>query len=376
MIFYITYNDAPSGIFSSQVIDVVKFMNSHLGTSVRLVSFISLRQFFENRGKIKQELSTAFVLPMFPGIKRWRSNVFILKCLCLFFKPRILIGRSVLATQLALKCRASDRKVVYDGRGAIASEWKEYSVVKDQQMLKEIPELERDVVVKSDFRIAVSEQLLNYWRKNFNYKSSRQIVVPCTLNTAFEQTNLDVETIQESRKNLDLQQEDVVFVYSGSLAGWQSFELLYAFVAPLLKFSPIIKLLFLSDKDSHILKLEQEFPGQIICKKLSPKHVPVYLMAADYGLLIRERSITNKVASPVKFAEYLACGLKVIISEELGDYTTFTVERACGYIKEGFSPDMAKPISLSSKKKIRQLAIDNFTKQNFKDLYKKLVTLN
>lgn len=211
-------------------------------------------------------MSTALVLPMFPGIKRWRINTFLLKCLCLFFKPRVLIGRSVLATQLALKCKSSDRKVVYDGRGAIAAEWKEYAVVKDARMLQEIPELEKKAVLTSDFRIAVSEELLKYWREEFGYKSNQQVVIPCTLNTAFEQTSLNIESIEESRKNLGIQQEDIVFVYSGSLAGWQSFEVLYAFVVPLLRFSSAIKLLFLSDKDSHILKLEQEFPDQIICK--------------------------------------------------------------------------------------------------------------
>jgi hypothetical protein len=36
---------------------------------------------------------------------------------------------------------------------------------------------------------------------------------------------------------------------------------------------------------------------------------------------------TNKIASPVKFAEYLTCGLNIIISNNLGVYTDFTLKK-------------------------------------------------
>jgi hypothetical protein len=41
VIFYLTYNEAPSGIFSSQVIDVVKFIEANCNTKIKLVAFIS-----------------------------------------------------------------------------------------------------------------------------------------------------------------------------------------------------------------------------------------------------------------------------------------------------------------------------------------------
>ena len=367
MILYITYNDTPSGIYSSQVIDVVKYIHLKLETPCKLISFISLRGFSKNRKKIKQELKAAIVLPMYPGIKRWRSNTVLLKLLCLFFQPRILIGRSVLATHLALNCRKSKRKIIYDGRGAIAAEWKEYGVVTNLQMLSEIPELEKTAILNSDFRIAVSQQLVNYWEEHYTYKNNQHEVIPCTLNEVFETADLSPELIMTQRSNLGINTEDLVFVYSGSIAGWQSFDLLYSYIEPLLKSSLHVKLLFLSDKDSHILKLEKEFPGQILCKKVSPEKVPAYLMAADFGLLIREASITNKVASPVKFAEYLACGLKVIISDQLGDYTNFVNANACGFISTSPEPPV-KPV-FKEKNLMRNLALKNFTKSNFRNSF-------
>jgi glycosyltransferase involved in cell wall biosynthesis len=46
----------------------------------------------------------------------------------------------------------------------------------------------------------------------------------------------------------------------------------------------------------------------------------------DIGLLLREVSIINKVASPTKFPEYLASGVPVVVSRDVGN-TTEVVEK-------------------------------------------------
>ena len=92
------------------------------------------------------------------------------------------------------------------------------------------------------------------------------------------------------------------------------------------------------------------------------------LAACDYGILIRENTVTNQVASPTKFAEYLASGLPVIISANLGDYSGFVVEHKCGIKLNGHSPIINKP-DLADKKRMKQLAVENFTKESFKNKY-------
>ncbi len=75
-----------------------------------------------------------------------------------------------------------------------------------------------------------------------------------------------------------------------------------------------------------------QYPSQVKALWVDHKEVIDYLFMSDYGLLIREQSVTNKVASPVKFAEYLSCGLPVLISENLGDYTSFVKANGCGQV--------------------------------------------
>lgn len=369
MIFYLTYNDLPSGIFSSQVIDVVKFLNSELNTKTKLISFISLRSFLKNRSKIKNEYAEAIVLPMFPGVHRWRLNIILLSIISFLYKPSAIIGRSVLATQLTLLLKKKNRikNVIYDGRGAITAEWKEYQVITDELMLSEILNLEKEVVINSDYRIAVSEQLVNYWKKEFNYSDDKHVVIPCTLNSVFEDVIISDEQIEKSRSLLNLSKTDIAFVYSGSVSGWQSFNLLYDFMKPLLLANKNIKLFFLTQKDDNIRKIENEFRGRVFCFHVAPDEVPKYLLGADFGLLIRENTITNKVASPVKFAEYLACGLTVIISNELGDYSDFVLKHKCGYLFDNFL------LKTENKKTINNLAIDHFTKKVSSLSYKKII---
>jgi len=368
MIFYLTFNDTPSGIYSSQVIDVVKFFRNGLATDIKLVAFISLRGFAGNRKKIKAELGDAMVLPMFPGVKRWRLNAFLLKLLCFFKKPEAIIGRSVLATQLAFKTKV--KKIIYDGRGAIAAEWKEYNVITDAVMLSQIDGLEGQAVLNAHFRIAVSNQLVAHWQQKFNYSRQQHVVIPCTLNKVFEDLAITPASVLKARQDLGFKAADLVFAYAGSLAGWQSFDLLYDYIAPVLTSSPSAKLFFLAGPDKNILRLEAEFPLQVMHKKVAPAEVPAMLLAADYGLLIREQSVTNQVASPVKFAEYLACGLKVIISPGLGDYSNFVSEQDCGHVYTSYVP---QAVAFEDKLRIRRVALANFTKGAFTASYRQII---
>ena len=373
MKIYLTYNDTPSGIFSSQVLDLVNFFNSEFDDTVKLVSYISIRGFFENRKLIKNELPDSIVIPMFPGVVNWRMNIFSFRLICFLLKPNAIIGRSVIATQIALKQRKRV-KIIYDGRGAITEECHEYNVITDRGMLNEVESLEKECVLKSDFRMAVSNKLVDLWKDKYSYYENMHAVIPCTLNSLFESTTINNEIIYKRRKELGYIKEDIVFVYSGSLAGWQSINLMIEFIKTVLQKSTSHKILFLSDLSQEIKFLHIEFPNQVQCLKLNPIDLPHYLIACDYGILIREKSVTNQVASPVKFAEYLACGLPVIISNELGDYSEFVKLNECGFILTEFKTDNLKGLFL--KEKIQKISFENFSKKNYIEVYKKLFSIN
>jgi hypothetical protein len=369
LIIYLTYNEQPSGIFSSQVIDVVRFVEQDVKMRIKLIAFISGRNYFINRKKIKAELPKAVVVPMVPRMRNWRMNRFLLNILVGTRSTSCIIARSVLATNLALETTV--KKIVYDGRGAIAAEWKEYNVVDDPELLSQIEALEKNAVLNSDQRIAVSNKLINYWKEKFDYRGDEHVVIPCTLNKAFEKFKLDKETVQETRESLGIENYEIAFVYAGSLAGWQSFDLMYPFLKLLLQ-QKDHKVVFYSDIDPAIEKLEKEFPSQIIRRKIDPREMPAYLAACDYGFLIREKSVTNSVASPLKFAEYLASGLKIFMSDGIGDYSTMLQNNEWGWIYDSSFPKPVRP-SLDEKINVSLKAKELFSKRNYLNEYKKIV---
>lgn len=375
---YLTFNDQPSGIYRSQVIDVCRFWQSEFNIQVTLVAFIPYKKYFHNRGKIVSEYKGAFVFPIIPGMRWWKINFIPVFLFFFFRREKTIISRGVFAAYFAngLRKKGLVEKVVYDGRGAFSAELEEYRIISNPALVSELKQAEKEVVVESDFRIAVSNALVNYWRKEFNYDSGKHVIIPCTLS----ETKVifpSAKEITDTRKVLGLAEEDIVFVYAGSSAGWQSFELVDGFFYDIFKTNPKYKLLFLTDGDIGNLKISREYKGRVFKKWVNPQEVFKILCACDYGVLFRENSVTNMVASPTKFAEYLQAGLPVLISGQVGDYSLFVSEHGCGFVvkenPEGIP--FSKPDS-NQKSFFYLLARQKFMKKSFRNEYKMLLDEN
>ncbi|MCB9198854.1 MAG: glycosyltransferase [Flavobacteriales bacterium] len=335
MILYLTYNDQPSGVYWSQVCDVVAYLNSLGGKEVRLVALVSARRFRETKRRIKDRDPKATVLPMVPQMKRWRWNTGILAMAASGLRPTGIICRGPFATAMALRMRERGvvRKVCFDGRGAYAAEWEEYRIIDDEALIAQVRPLEQEAVLKSDLRIAVSQALVDHWRERYGYTDDAHVVIPCTLGNDFRFGAGDDREV--TRRELGYAPGDLVLVYSGSTAGWQSFGLLEGLLSSILDCQPEVKVLFLSKEDANNRKLMERFPGRVQAKWLDPADVQRTLRACDHGILVREDTITNRVASPTKFAEYLSAGLPVIISEDLGDFSALVKEEGLGVVVGG-----------------------------------------
>lgn len=372
---YLTYADQPSGVYSSQVVDVCNFLNESHNAQIRLVSFISLHNFSHNRQKIKREMPSAIVLPMLPRMTSFGFNTLMLFFVLLFLNQRSVIARNVLAARIALRLRSFLKlKVCFDGRGAIAAEWNEYQVVPLQEWKNSIHTWEKSVVLNADFRIAVSEELVKYWNERYGYSENKHVVIPCTLNTSFRPEILKQEEIENARKKMKFDADDIVLVYSGSTAGWQSFDLLQGFLQKIINNNKNIKVLFLSEKDKNVDQLKAEFPDKIFQTFVKHSEVSGILKSCDIGILIREKSVTNQVASPTKFAEYLSAGLPVIISEGIGDYTSFVKQNDCGWVLDE-SPLQLNRLNISERNRLLQLVNDHFTKKSHNASYTNLIQL-
>lgn len=377
VVVYFTYNDQPSGVYASQVCDVVEFISAHREEKVRLVALISLRGFSHSRRKIKAQSPGAIVLPMFPKMKNWQLNVFLIWPVLLILQPRVVMARGVFATALALRAQKALRhfKLIFDARGAYHAEFSEYQPGGWPGIERTVRQLEEKALKHSDAQLAVSNALIAYWNDRYQLdKSGSAVVVPCTLSSTAHHVLPDESERNALRLKHEIKPDEVLLVYAGSAAGWQSFGGLYEWLEHMLKNQPAVKVMLMTPLKSLDGTPLAAFASRVKLKWVAPDEVRKYLAMGDYGLLLREISDTNRVASPTKFAEYLAAGLRVLVSPNLGDFSDFVSAQQCGeVVSAGEFPQL--PVTERSEAiKLNQLANQYFTKNRFKSAYNRLLT--
>lgn len=168
--------------------------------------------------------------------------------------------------------------------------------------------IEKLLIKSSQKTVVVSEYFKQYVSNNFGRNDAA--VIYC----APEQNKINKNWVVTDKIKL---------VYSGTLDGWTTPELLAKTFKDLLAIceadSIFLNIYTSTDHTKIVSAFEQnKIPGSHYkIEKLPAKFVFDSLCKNNIGLLIREPSIVNEVSFPVKFGEYIAAGLPVIINEVL-----------------------------------------------------------
>ncbi|HEX2189488.1 MAG TPA: glycosyltransferase [Longimicrobiaceae bacterium] len=141
---------------------------------------------------------------------------------------------------------------------------------------------------------------------------------------------------REVRASLGVGDEDVLLVYAGGLNPYQMLpEMLRVWKG--LSGRPDVRFLLLLARQQPTggerpeLDGAAEIPGLVTLSV--PRHeVPGYLAASDVGFLLRQEHPLNRVASPVKFGEYLSSGLAIVTSPGVGDISRIVEEHDLGIL--------------------------------------------
>lgn len=163
-------------------------------------------------------------------------------------------------------------------------------------------------------------------------------IVPCLSGPGFLFNHVQRA---RTRNELNLRDEDILVVFSsGGTAEWQNNDILN----------------ILAEKKLKILNLaKREIEHKnIINKFVSYSEVPLYLNAADLAIIWREKSIVNKVASPVKFSEYVCCGLPVIANDSVDMIKEYIVKNSSGIVVNNLN-DIKLDSLIKLKQKDRRL---------------------
>ncbi|WP_291861821.1 glycosyl transferase [Marinilabilia sp.] len=341
---FLTFNEPVNGVYISQVIEVAKQLKLQ-GHDIEIIAFFSLRDFTKNKKIIKQHFTNSFVIPSFPKLRYWKINkLWFWLFKAKFNKKEVLICRGPLSANLAINNTTRSR-IIYDGRGAVWAEQQEYGVYDGSGIENDLFEIEMNAVTQSHRQIAVSSELINYWKENFNYSGNSATVVPCTLNTARISSVCCIsDDLKSFFEHANLQNYTIT-VFAGGNGKWQQLDKVCEFALGSIEKQESSAFLFLCPPEENIQNLKDKYPPRVFNTLVSPDLVHTILSKCDYGIILREQNTTNKVASPVKVAEYLFAGLKVIISPNVGDYSNLVKENNLGIIWTSKSeiPDLPKP---------------------------------
>lgn len=219
----------------------------------------------------------------------------------------------------------------------------------------------------ADCIICQSDEMKQHLVSKYNADGNKIAVFKCGVDVK----HFDIKSKEEKntvRKELGIKENDVVFVYAGSMAVWQKIDASLKVFKEYNIHNPNSKFLILTrdiDKLNTILDTPEfcNIKESVIVTSVKYEMVPRYLNAADMAFLIRDNVILNAVASPTKLAEYLACGLPVITSvvakkwvkEEMTKNLVFTDETI------DVNNDIDSVLQNCNPMEIRQYAKDNLS---------------
>lgn len=214
-------------------------------------------------------------------------------------------------------------------------------------------------------QIFVSDEMQKYLEKKYKRRYPNSIVVPC---------------ISEFSDDKSTKEKDS-FVYIGGMSAWQRIDKMLEIFNNIVKMNSNAKLyiatlekqkaeeyieLYLDKKNSNrveVLSLENR------------KEIQNFLSTKEYGFLIREENVVNHVSSPIKLAEYLSCGVNVIISASVKSYASYIDKHGAGIsLKENEKIIKKFKNYTPNRKKALDVYRDFFSEethlQNYKELLK------
>lgn len=236
---------------------------------------------------------------------------------------------------LARKEIGRDIPLISDLRGLVSEEsllcGKEGNLIKSflfNLRAYEFQKIEEYVVKESDLIFCVSRKFKKYLQEKYKASPDKIAVIPSLVDSRFFFFSPEIR--KRKRKELGIERR-IVFVYSGSTVKWQLPEETISFFKKIKEIIPEAFLLFLTNNILHARKYFNGINGEdYLLISVPYREVPDYLNAADIGILLRERNLVNRVASPMKFGEYLCCGLPVITTSGVGDTEEIIEQQGIG----------------------------------------------
>ncbi len=197
--------------------------------------------------------------------------------------------------------------------------------------------LEKYCISSATDVIFVTNAMMQYIKDKYKSTKFDSLVYSIYPENVFQ--DVDVRKVEQLKNNLNVTDDDVVFLYSGNAQQWQNIDLMMALIKKHAHVEHFKFVLLTGDLPAFKSKLNEyglnDCP-RVILNSVLPDELAPYYALAHYGFLLRDVHVLNRVANPTKIVEYLYFGMTPIVKYEwIGDY------KALGYEYISCSDDLS-----------------------------------
>lgn len=354
-VLFISYNGMLDPLGQTQVIPYLRELAKR-GVQFTLLSFERAAAFkgegLRKREELKRELTEqgiewhwlryhqrpsvpATIYDVFAGIRKAKSLV-----------RRNRIGmvhaRSHIPATIALALKRSlGTRMIFDLRGLMAEEYVDAEHWrKDSVPYRITKAAERRIFQETDAVVTLTDRIwpiIKEW-EGLRGRDVHHEVIPCCVDLSLFRFSEE----ERARRRAELALgEKFTIVYSGSLDGWYLTAKMAEFFAAFVRRRPDAHLVWLTNGSHDRVRelMRSRNVDQFSVLSVPARLVPSYLSAADAGLSFIKRCVSKLASSPTKNAEYLACGLPLIINAGIGDSDALIHDWKAGALLEEFTDD-------------------------------------
>ena len=251
-------------------------------------------------------------------------------------------ARSHIPATIALSLKQNfGVKMIFDVRGLLAEEYADAGHWQKGSLRYRLTKrMESRCLAAADGVVTLTETIwpiIKEWQALRGREVAHE-VVPCCAD--LERFRFSATDRMARRAELGLQ-DAFVLVYSGSIGGWYLTEEMADFFSTLLKVRPDAHFLWLTpgehDRVHAIMRDRHLPPNRYTVHPSAPQDVASYLSASDAGIAFIKACFSKLASSPTKTAEYLGCGLPIIINAGVGDSDQLITQEQVGALVHNFN---------------------------------------